>query len=165
MTDSVAARIASALNETHRRAMDEKARAAQAYRAEIDELKSREERLFDLFAAGDVDRETYDRQLGRLRSEQSSRFERLREIEGGVDEAAYLETARSVLELAKSARSLADGRSGKEQRDLFARVVRNPRLDGRTVRYDLKNPFAVLAQMHGEGGWRPRRDSNLRPQV
>ncbi len=45
-----------------------------------------------------------------------------------------------------------------EKRDLIARLIRNPRLDGRTVRYDLRKPFDVLVRMRGVEGWRPHLD-------
>jgi hypothetical protein len=47
---------------------------------------------------------------------------------------ASLVTAQRVLELAKNAKSLWEGRQPSERRDLLARLVCNPRLDGRTVR-------------------------------
>jgi hypothetical protein len=107
-------------------------------------------------------RETYERQLGRLRTDKSDRFEKLRAAEKATDDAAYLITAQRTLELARVAKSLWERRNREEQRDLLARVVCNPRLDGRTVRFDLKKPFAILAKMRGTDGWRPQRESNPR---
>lgn len=159
LTPDIAAAIADGLNETHRAAMAAKARAADGFRAEVVALETKENRLFDLFAAGEVDRETYERQLARVRADRAERFERLQEAERDED-AKYLVAADRVLELAKRARSLWEGRSPEERRDFVARLVCNPRLDGRTVRYDLKKPFAVLAKMRGSDGWRPHRDSN-----
>lgn len=75
---------------------------------------------------------------------------------------AYLDTARDVLELAKQAKSLLETRSREEKRDFLARLVCNPRLDGRTVRFDLKKPFAVLAKMRAANDWRPQGESNPR---
>jgi hypothetical protein len=51
-----------------------------------------------------------------------------------------------------------------EKRDLLQRVVCNPRLDGRTVRYELQKPFAILARMNQDGDWRPQF-YNLRTAV
>ena len=50
------------------------------------------------------------------------------------------------------------GRQPTEQRDLLERLVCNPRLDGRTVRYDLRKPFDVISKMRGDEGWRPYLD-------
>ncbi len=159
LTPDVVQAIVNGLNETHRTAMQAKQRAAEGYRATAKELEAREDRLFDRFDANEIDRATYDRQLARLRAEKAETFEKLRQADE-TEDSKYLVTAERVLELAKSAKSLWETRSAQERRDLLERLVCNPRLEGRTVRYDLKKPFSVLAQMHGEGGWRPQRDSN-----
>jgi hypothetical protein len=147
--------IVQGLNETHRASMRAKARAAEGYRAEVKELEAKEDRLFDRFDSNDIDRATYERQLARLRADKASTFEKLRQTDNAEDEK-YLVTAERVLELAKSAESLWEGRSPTEKRDLLERLVWNPRLDGRSVRFDLKKPFAVLAQMKTANEWRPQ---------
>lgn len=40
------------------------------------------------------------------------------------------------------------------------KLVCNPRLDGRTVRYDLRKPFDVISKMRRDEEWRPQRDLN-----
>lgn len=158
LTPEIANAIAKGLNEGHREAMAQKARLAETYRAEIRALEEKEDRLFDRYDKGEIDRPTYDRQLERARADKADRFERLRDADADVD-SKYLVTADRVLELAKNAKALWEVRNDEEKRDLLAKLVCNPRLDGRTVRFDLQKHFAVLAQVHGEGGWRPRRDS------
>ncbi len=153
--------IAHALNETHREAMSAKARTAAAYRIEIAELEAKENRLFDRYDEGEIDRETYDRQLSRLRAEKAERFDKLRAADAAEDDK-YLVMADRVFELAKTARSLWEGRTPEQKRELLERLVSNPRLDGRTVRYDLRKPFDVLTKMRGVEGWRPQGDSNPR---
>lgn len=161
LTPELAHAIAEGLNKTHRAAMSAKARAADGYRAEIRKLEEKENRLFDRFDVGEVDRETYDAQLKRIRTERDLCFEGLRTADGREDEK-YLVTAERVLELASRAKTLWNGRGSVEKRDLVARLVCNPRLDGRTVRFDWRKPFNVLVKMRGVDGWRPQRDSNPR---
>ena len=160
ISSSLAAAIAAALNETHRAAMAAKARSAEVYRAEIRALEEKEDRLFDRFDSGDIDRSTYDRQLARTRDEKNDRFEKLRLADTETD-SAYLDTAKDVLELAKEAKSLLNSRSAEEKRDFLARLVCNPRLDGRTVRFDLRKPFAVLAKMRAANDWRPQGETRV----
>ena len=105
LTEDIADAIAQGLNETHRAAMAAKIRLAETYRAEVSALKQKEDRLFDRFDSGEVDRATYDRQLTRLRAEKEEAFGKLREAENPEDEK-YLVTAERVLELAKRAKSL-----------------------------------------------------------
>jgi len=162
ITSALAEAIADALNQTHRDAMQAKVKSAEVYRAEIRELEQREDRLFDRFDAGEIDRQTHDRQLTRLRDAKAERFEKLRSADADTD-SQYLVTAKAVLELARDARSLLEARSDAEKVQLLTRVVCNPRLDGRTVRYDLKKSFAILAEMRRDGEWRPQRDLNRAP--
>lgn len=159
ITATFAEAVADALNETHRAAMAARAKSADVYRAEIHELEQREDRLFDRFDAGEIDRQTHDRQLARLRADKAERFERLRAADTDTD-SQYLVTARTVLELARDARSLLEARSDRDKVQLLSRLVWNPKLDGRTVRYDFKKSFAILAAMQRDGEWRPQRDLN-----
>ena len=113
----------------------------------------------DMFAAGNIDADVFKRQQVRVREEREDLFNKLQDAESKADDA-YLVTAQRVLELAKNAKALWNTRSPEERRDFLSKLLCNPVLNGRTVRFNLRKPFAVLAQMHGEGGWRPRRDSN-----
>jgi DNA invertase Pin-like site-specific DNA recombinase len=159
LTQKIACSIAFALNETHRAATAAKREAVKVYKAQLASLDDKENRIVDLFAAGSFEPDVFRRQQARVREDRHSLFEKLQAAESEADDA-YLVTADRVLELAKDAKTLWEGRAPAEQRDFLALLVCNPVLDGRTVRYTLRKPFAVLAQMHGEGGWRPRRDSN-----
>jgi len=107
---------------------------------------------------GVIDEDTFRRQQQRLREEGAKLFEKLREVDSEIDDG-YLVTAHRVLELAKCAKTLWNGRTAQEKCELLEKLVCNPRLEGRTVRYDLRKPFAALAQMRGEGGWRPQGGS------
>jgi hypothetical protein len=60
-------------------------------------------------------------------------------------------TAQRTLELAKSAAELWVSRSGAEKRMLLEMMVSNPTLTGRKVAYELKKPFAVLAEIRRKG--------------
>jgi DNA invertase Pin-like site-specific DNA recombinase len=157
LTADLVEAIVRGLNETHRATMKAKERAAEGFRAEAKELEAKEDRLFDRFDANEIDRTTYDRQLLRLRDQKAETFEKLRQIDRAEDEK-YLVTAERVLELAKNAKSLWEARSPSERRDFLERLVWNPRLDGRTVRYDVRKPFDVILKMAGSEGWRPQRD-------
>ena len=76
---------------------------------------------------------------------------------------AQLDTLRSTLELAKSAKITWAARSVADQRRFLEIVVSNVRLDGQTVRYDLRKPFQILSELRGDPTWRTREDSNFRP--
>ncbi len=111
----------------------------------------------DMKLAGSLDDATFRRQLERIQKERRLNFDLLQDTQGQVD-GAYLVTAQRVLELAKNAKSLWEGRSPEERRDLLAKLLWNPVLDGRSVRYDLKKPFRVLHEMREKENWRGGRD-------
>lgn len=159
ITEDLAAVIAKALGETHRKAQRAKVQAAAEYRAQLAAIDARDDRLYDRLDRGEVDSETFKRQRERLRQERDALFEKLRDADRLADDA-YLVTAERVLELAKLAKDLWNERSREERRDLLAKLLCNPVLDGRTVRFDLRKPFDVLAKMRGSTGWRPQRELN-----
>ncbi len=66
-----------------------------------------------------------------------------------------------TLELATKAKSLWISRNGHEKRELLEKLLSNPTLSGKTLRYDLKKPFSVLAEMRQKNEWRRVRDNIL----
>ncbi len=162
LPDEYAKEILRALNDTHAVAVAGKQKQMAAFSAEIHELEAKEDRLYKRFDAGEIDRLTYDRQLTLIRADRADREEKLRAIELTANDNGYLLMAKDLLEIANSAKRLWEKRSPQEKRDLVARLVSKTVLDGRTVRYDLRKPFAILAKMRGSDGWRPQRESNPR---
>jgi len=73
-------------------------------------------------------------------------------------------TAQRTLELAKSAAELWVSRSGAEKRALLEMMVSNPTLTGRKVAYELKKPFAVLAEIRRKG-WAPQWRRKQEPKT
>lgn len=73
-----------------------------------------------------------------------------------------MESVKSILELATSAKSLWIRKSAQERRDFLNMILSNPVLEGVTVRYELKKPFAVLVKMSEKEDWCPGTESNRR---
>ncbi len=71
-----------------------------------------------------------------------------------------METAKTVLELSTSAKTLWNIRPAEERRVMLDKLLSNPILDGVTVRFTLRKPFAVLVQMNENVDWCPARDLN-----
>jgi hypothetical protein len=74
--------------------------------------------------------------------------------------SAVVETAQTVLELTTIAKSLWITRTPQERRDFLDLILSNPILDGLTVRFELKKPFAVLLGMKENVDWCTRLDLN-----
>jgi hypothetical protein len=58
-----------------------------------------------------------------------------------------METAKTVLELATSAKSIWITKSPQERREFLDLILSIPILEGVNVRYELKKPFAVLVEL------------------
>lgn len=69
-------------------------------------------------------------------------------------------TAKRVFELAINAKELWKKGNIEERRKILDLLCSNPTLDGSTVRYNLKKPFAVLAEMARKEDWRSQGDLN-----
>ena len=112
--------------------------------------------------AGSIDDAAYKRKRDRIREQRAELAQKLEQASERLDDA-HMETVRSTLELAKRAKLQWATRSALEKWRFLELVVSNPRLDGESVRYDLRKPFALLAEMNGFSSWRTRHDSNMRP--
>ena len=98
----------------------------------------------------------------RLCADLGSKFEELEMLQLSLT-SAVLESANSILELAKNAKSLWKMQSISERKNLLDMVLSNPVLNGLNVEFNLRKPFDVLVEMKGNTEWRTRQDSNLRP--
>lgn len=115
-----------------------------------------------MLVAGAIDDAAYKRKRQRIREQRADLAQKLEQSSERLDDA-HMETVRSTLELAKRAKLQWATRSALEKRRFLELVVSNPRLEGGTVRYDLRKPFQLLSELGGSADWRTREDSNLRP--
>jgi site-specific DNA recombinase len=157
--ESLAKKIAEVLNETFEATSAATKKLMSACREEMELLQTKQDTLFDMYSSGEIDGEEYQRQVKRLkefRTQSLEKLEHYQQIISGVQ----LETARSTIELATMAKSLWKRRSPIERRQMLDLLLSNRTLDGVNVRYDLKKPFAVLAEMARKQDWRSQGDSN-----
>ena len=66
---------------------------------------------------------------------------------------AVLVTAKKIIELAQKAPELYLRATPEERRGLLAQVLSNPILDDLSVRYELKRPFRLVAEMASSCNW------------
>jgi hypothetical protein len=157
--DVLAQQVAAILNETHDAVRATRKREAAQFAARLKELEGREDELYEHLRTRVLDEEGYKRQLGRVREERADLTARLAKANEGLD-TAYLKTAQTTLELAKQAKKLWRAQSPAERRRLLETLVSNPRLDGGSVRFDLKKPFQILSEMRENPEWRPNPDTS-----
>lgn len=162
ITDDFAKDIAEALNKMENKAHNVAELQIAELKEKERELEAQEDRVLDLLMEGTIDKKTYGKQMERIRENRESLFEQLEELQKSLT-SAVVETAKTVLELARDAKSLWKVKTPKERKEFLSAILSNPVLDGATVRYDLKMPFAVLLKMAANGEkekWRARVDSN-----
>lgn len=162
ITDDLAKDISNALNEVHRRVGNARKRDIESYMAGLKSIENAEDRIYDDHRSGLLNIDGYKRQIDRIREERKRLTLQMAKAQREID-GAYLATAQRVLELAKDAKTLWLTRSKEERRDFLEKVLSNRVFDAPSVRYDLKKPFQLLAEMASSSNWRARRDSNTGP--
>ena len=153
--------LMSAVNE----AFNKMARASkddiERYKAALESLRGREDRAYDLFDGGDIDKETYNRQRKRLQEEQVEYTDLMERAQSTINDAGR-ESVQSIIELATNAESLWNHMTSEERRSLLNKLLSNRVLDGVSVRYEIVKPLRILGEMKEKSKWRRRRDSNPR---
>ncbi len=128
------------------------------------ELEKHEDQLTEFLLVGTIDKAAYDGQLRRIRGNREGLLEQLEQLRLSLQDT-FMESVKSILELATSAKSLWIRKSAQERKEFLNMILSNPILDGVNVRYELKKPFAVLVKMSEnpeKESWCGRRDSNSR---
>ncbi len=154
--------IAKALNEVNRKARTKTTQQAEEYKRALKALEEREDLLYDHRSQGIIDDYGYRRQLQRVREERSHFTKLLTDANLAIQDIV-LEKAETIFELAMSAKSLWETMDAPERRAMLNKLVSNALLDGPTLRFELKKPFAMIVKMKEEREWRTRSDSNARP--
>jgi site-specific DNA recombinase len=145
-----AEQITAILNEGTEAVKATRRKEAAQFQKELESLERREDQLYDDRSRGLLDDDGYRRQLARLRVQ---RAEAAKNVEGANEELddAWLVTAQRALELAKTAKAMWLSQSGAGKRALLEKLLSNPTLTGRKVSFELKKPFALLAEMRRKG--------------
>ena len=134
-------------------------RDIEDYRQALSSPESLEDRIYQDFVGGVLDRDGYQRQFKRVREERG-RYTNLMEQAQLTISGAGMDVAKSILELATNAESQWKASTPAERRAFLDQLLSNPVLDGPTVRYEMKKPFGTLGAMKKDQDWR-REVNNL----
>ncbi len=160
INESFADQIASALNESQEKTQRATKREIEEFKIGIEGSHAEEDELYGDFKRGLVTEESYLRMVKQIRNQRLRFTRQLEEAQLAISSAG-METAKSILELCTSAKSLWKSRTPLERAELLKMLLSNPVLDGVTVRYELKKPFRILGEMSRDEKWRTRKGSNL----
>lgn len=72
-------------------------------------------------------------------------------------------TSNTLLQVVNRAWDIFESSEPEEQTQLLKFILQNLELKGKKLLYELKSPFAGIAEYQKTGNWCPRQDSNLRP--
>ena len=152
VTEERADEIMDALNETEIKARRAHERHIESMKIRLQETEKTEDCLYDDLHKGLLDEQGYKRQVERVRKERQELTETIGKAHQDVTGAALI-TAKKILELARKAPDLYLRATPQERRDLLAKILSNPVLDGTTVRYELKKPFRIVSEMASSSHW------------
>lgn len=162
ITEDFAQDIANALNEVESKAHGTTSKQIDLFKAKLEELDLRQDSFVNLLADGTIDKQTYKRNAEKIIEERSHLILQLEQLQKGLT-SAVLDSAKTVLELAKSMKSIWKGMTIQERKEALDYVVSNPILNGVNIQFNLRKPFGVLIEMKQKEKWCDRKDSNLRP--
>ncbi len=143
--------------ETQRKAIK---RQMEGFRVALKELEGKEDIIYEHFVSGVLDKEAYQRQVNKVRAERTDYTHQLEQLTLEINDASNSALAK-VFELAVDAELQWNLKNREERAEYLKRVLSNPRLKMRSLRYDLEKPFERLAKMKGTSNWR-REVLNLR---
>ena len=165
ISQEFAGQIAAALNAVQERSLAALKKEMQDFKDQVAAAEREEDQAYDDLRKRILDEVQYRCNIERIRSQKHFYTTRLQLANEAIIKETATETARSILELATNAKSLWLSRGDEDKKGLLKQVLSNQVLDGTTVKYDLKKPFAMLAEIKGktvEWDW---EDSNLRPRA
>ena len=160
ITESFAAEISEALNEAQRKTQKATIREMDGFKEGIEATHKEEDELYQDFKKRIVTEESYLRMVKQVRNQRLRFTDHLKHAQLAISDAG-METAKSILELSTSAKSLWKSRTPLERKELLNDLLSNPVLDGVTLRYEIKKPFRILSEMAESEKWRARKGSNL----
>lgn len=155
LSEELAQRISDSLNDLNERAKAAVRRDIRNYESTLDDLDRKRDKLFDFFVNKTISEEDFRRQSSRIQDERRHYTKLLEESQLAISDA-WKVTAQKVFELAINARSIWNSGTTDERLEYLKRVCSNPVLDASSVRYDLRKPFATIAEMKEIPEWRLR---------
>lgn len=112
---------------------------------QLTQLRSRQDRLVDAYVDKVIDQGTFEQRKARLLSDQAALQEQLDALRSGRDRSA--ERVGRILELAETLHSGYISAPELGKRELLAEVTSNRVLAGKTLMFELKSPFAEIANL------------------
>ncbi len=141
-----------AIQETHSKEIEYQALQRQTLEKRYRTIQNKINKVYEDKLEGQIDLEFWSQQNNRLQQELAtieSQIAQLRTIkESNMNQGIQL------MELAKQAPTLFQHMTTDEKRELVNLVLSNPRIENGSLRYDLKKPFSMFANVTDLENWR-----------
>lgn len=145
--------LLKALNESSNRTRRAIKADIESFQEAIARVQEKENRAYDRFDSGEIDRETYNQQRTRLQQEHTEMNQKLKTAQLAINDISN-ETTKSILELATNAESLWKRRSPQERALFLEKLLSNQTFDGVSVQYQIIKPLQTLSEMKENANWR-----------
>ena len=146
INERLAQAVSVALKSTHDKAISEHKDTINQHKEEIAGKELEEDKATELLLSGVLDKDVYARMIKKIRNEKRRYVDLLEQNQMSITDKFY-ETSEQILELCIHAKSLWEKTNAEEKLQFLEKVLSNQYLDGSTIRYNLKKPFAVLSEM------------------
>ena len=159
--DSLADYINSLLEDTYKDMKIITKEKSEYLRREIGTIKTRQDKLLDMYMGGEIKKEVYEKKNANFES-QLENLERELRVNKMSDEK-FIKEGQKILEHVKRLYSLYLKQNMEEKRKMLKTIFSNAWLDGRNLRYEYNRPFCYFAEMGKSNKKLPRLDSNQQP--
>ncbi len=128
---------------------------------EISSIKTRMNKLLDIFIDGNINKANYDKKYNDL----NNQLERLQEQikSSAKNDKEFINEGQKIIEQAKCLYSLYLKQSKEEKQKMLKNIFQNLWLEGQNLHYTLKKPFCYFTEMADFNKKLPRLDSNQQP--
>ena len=152
ISNEVAEKIASELNANHKKLQARLKRDRAEFISRMKLLTEAEEDYYEDFKGGRVSEELFDKKRSDLKWERKKLEASVLEIHDSVTKE-YMQSAESVLELAKNAKLLWLSRSKDERTEFMKKVLWNSSVSKVSIDFQTKKPFQTLIKMNEAEGF------------
>ena len=162
ISKELAQKIADALNGYQETVKTEVNETSQVHESNIQALEEKRNKLFDLLMDNVITEDDYRAQITRI-DEKRKNYSKAQEDSNLATSGLWMVKAKEILELATHAETVWKSGTPHERLETLKKACSNPRLDGLTLRYEIKKSLQVVSGMTENPKWCGRQESNLRP--
>lgn len=126
----------------------------------LQQVRQRQQRLFDTFMDGGITQEDYDANNVRYAEEVTELEAKQKQLDN-IDQSYYV-TVSYLLNLFEHAADIFKVAKVNEKRQILGLLLSNLEFDGKNVHYTLKEPWGRLFLCANRSIWLGMRDSNPR---